>query len=362
MSEGQKRFTWATKFYDRILVVAVLLLLAGSSAYLATRLKLDFAALRLETGVDTHGSPNNVTLLNTEELDKKQAMRLNPFQTGTLTDRMLISELRVRCASEACQLPISYDARTCPFCGVAQPEDGKQMLDSDGDFIPDELEKQYDLDPFDPNDVKEDHDNDGFTTLEEFDLTNLQWLSNPRDTKSYPPPYTKLRLVRVKATPFKIQFKGVQALPDGARYQLNLAGNSRFAKMDEVITVNTQAGGKEDYQVVDYREVVRVDQGRKTDESVLVLECNGSKVNLVKNMPVTREDKEAWMLFLIDNQALKHRINEVFELKGYTYKVIDIDGDGVLLEDVRLGDKVIRIPRISDEEINAIKRARSEEP
>ena len=362
MSDGERKFEWAAKCYDRIIVVAVLLLLIGSSVYLSVRLRLDFAALQLETGVDTHGSPNNVMPLNTAELDAKQAMRVNPFQVGPITNRMLVSELRVRCANEACQFPIPYDAKVCPFCKATQPEDGKTMLDSDGDFVPDDLEKQYDLDPFDPTDVREDPDNDGFTTLEEFDLSSYQWLSNPRDAKSYPPPYIKLRLIKIKATPFKIQFKGVQDLPDGSRYQLNLAGNSRFAKMGEVLSVSTQGGGNEDYTVVDYKEVYRDVQGRNIDESVLTLECNGNRFNLVKNMPITREDKEAWMLFLIDNKPLKARIGDTFELKGYTYKVIDMDGEGVLLEDVRLGDKVIRVQRISDEEINAIKRARQEAP
>ena len=362
MSDGERKFEWAAKYYDRIAVAAVLLLLAGSSIYLAVRLKLDFTAMKLETGVDAHGSPNNVAALDTEALDQRQAMRLKPFRVEPRPNRMLISELRVRCASETCQMPISYDADVCPFCTAAQPEDGKQMLDSDGDFVPDDLEKQYNFDPFDPTDVKEDHDQDGFTTLEEFDVSACQWLSDPRDAQSYPPPYIKLRLVKIKATPFKIQFKGVQALPDGARYQLNLAGSSRFARMDEVISVTTQAGAKEDYKVVEYREVFRDVQGRSIDESVLTLESNGNKFNLVKNMPITREDKEAWMLFLIDNKPLKYRIGDTFELKGYTYKVIDIDGEGVLLEDVRLGDKVIRVQRISDEEINAIKRARQETP
>jgi len=354
VSESSEKFGWVKRQYDRILVIVVLLALIGSALYLSLRLDQDSKELELQIGQATRTSRHEVKPLNTEEWAEKQQMRVSPFQTGTITNWLFTSELRVRCVSEECQLPIPYDATNCPFCAVEQP-DVAPFIDSDGDQIPDELEKEYKFDIFDPMDVREDHDGDGFATIEEFDLAKNKWISDPRDAESYPPPVAKIRLYKLAITPFKMQFKGVQDLPGGKRYQLNMGGRSKFAKMDEVIPVTTK-NGVEEYKVTAYEEHEQQVGNRTIDESVLLLESGGETFRLIKNKPVTRQDKLALMLSLLEKTPLKGRIGDEVSLKGYTYKVIDISSEGVLLEDTQTGVQTL-VPRITEAEILQLKQA-----
>jgi hypothetical protein len=354
VSESSEKFGWVKRQYDRILVIGVLLTLIGSALYLSLRLDQDSKELELQIGQATRTSRHEVKPLNTEEWAERQQMRVSPFQTGAITNWLFTSELRVRCVNEECQLPIPYDATNCPFCAVEQP-DVAPLIDSDGDRVPDELEKEYGLDPFDPTDVQKDIDGDGFTVLEEFDLTKNTWISDPRDADSYPPPVAKIRLYRLAITPFKMQFRGVQDLPGGKRYQLNMGGRSKFAKMDEVIPVTTK-NGVEEYQVTGYEEHERQEGNRTIDESVLLLESGGETFRLIKNKPVTRQDKLALLLSLLEKTPLKGRIGDNISLKGYTYKVIDISGEGVLLEDTQTGVQTLA-PRITEAEILQLKQA-----
>ena len=72
----------------------------------------------------------------------------------------LASERRVFCKS--CKKPIKDGSKTCPFCGEAQPEPEKVVVDADGDGLPDDWEKKYGLDVA-QNDADADKDGDGFT-------------------------------------------------------------------------------------------------------------------------------------------------------------------------------------------------------
>ncbi len=107
---------------------------------------------------------------------------------------------------KACGLPIPFGEKKCPLCGVKQPEEQKVVLDTDGDGLPDELEKTLGMNPNDPNDVGGDLDGDGFTNLEEYEAkTDL------RDPESHPDylDYVKIVLpLRVKPLPFV--FTGVR--------------------------------------------------------------------------------------------------------------------------------------------------------
>jgi len=360
VSGSGEKFGWAKKHYERIIVVIVLFVVIGSALFLALRYQQDYAELALQTNAGLqHSSKQNVQPLETSVWDAKQAMRDNPLQVAVKTNRMNISELRVRCANEECQLPIPYDAAVCPFCETEQPKDGASM-DSDGDRIPDDLEIEYNLDPYDPTDASSDLDNDGFTALEEFDINNKRWISSPLDNDANPPPESKIRLVKYKATPFKMQFKGVQDLTDGERYQLNMGGKSKFARMNEVIRIKTRKHGIEEYTVTGYeKKSARKKNGIKVDVSVLTIESNGKKFKLVKNRPINKENKTALLIFLLTKKPIKAKIGNIIELKGYQYKVIDIDRNNVLLEDVATGKRT-DVQRITEEEISVIRNASQE--
>ena len=75
----------------------------------------------------------------------------------------------------------------CSFCGekikVLIPPGNISEEDSDGDGIPDKVEKRWGLDPKNPADAEQDLDNDGFSNIEEFKASTD--LKNPKSRPNY---------------------------------------------------------------------------------------------------------------------------------------------------------------------------------
>ena len=115
---------------------------------------------------------------------------------------------------KACGLPIPLGSKTCPFCGAKQPEEVKVALDSDGDGIPDELEKKWGLNPNDSSDADADLDEDGFTNLEEHEAG-----TDPTDKASHPDYLDSLKIVPpLKETPLPFLFDKVMQTPSGTKF------------------------------------------------------------------------------------------------------------------------------------------------
>ncbi len=114
---------------------------------------------------------------------------------------------------KACAQPIAFGLKVCPFCGVTQPQEKKVVLDSDGDGIPDELEKKWGLNPNDAADANADKDNDGFTNLEE-----LHAKTDPTDAQSHPDYLNSLKLVMPLKETF-LPFYLERVLPVGKKHR-----------------------------------------------------------------------------------------------------------------------------------------------
>ena len=91
----------------------------------------------------------------------------------------LVSASRMFC--DECHKPIPSGVKTCPLCGKELKIAEKPQLDTDGDGIPDDLEKELGLDPNDASDADGDLDGDGFTNNEE-----LAAKTDLKDANSHP--------------------------------------------------------------------------------------------------------------------------------------------------------------------------------
>ncbi len=120
----------------------------------------------------------------------------------------LVSPRRVFC--KLCKKPIPGDARVCPLCKGEQPEPEKQVLDTDGDGLPDEWEKKFGLNP-EVADADLDTDGDGFTNAEEFEAG-----TDPTDKNSHPDYLDFLKLqLPLKETFLPFFFEKAENLPGG---------------------------------------------------------------------------------------------------------------------------------------------------
>ena len=80
---------------------------------------------------------------------------------------------------------------------------------------------------------------------------------------------------------------------------------------------------------------------------------DGRAVTLVRGRPVTENELAIRFVFLIDRTALPvRRLNDTFELRGKTYKVIDIKPESVIIQDINT-TRQITVPMLSQQERSA---------
>ncbi len=340
MGVSREQGSWLGQHYEKVILVLVLGALCFSAIYLVLRIENIRQQVLAEDWTMPPRAPREAKLLELGTYSQALQRLEHPFQSGSYSNQMMVSELRVACVYEDCGKPIPYHASVCPFCGRRQPEAiNPNQVDSDGDGMPDKYETVHGLNPFDPADARQDKDGDGFMNIEEF-----QSRTAPEDAQSYPPLVAKLRLVKIVSHPFKLRFQGVQKLANGSvRFLLNLRTlqKSYFVKMGQVV---------EQYKVLKYHpRVVTNEFGRKVDLSVLTLQKGSETIDLVKNRALTKYEKTALIILLTDGSRYRKRIGDQIEIKGRKYKVVDIRQGGVLIRDMQTGSESL-VGRLSQEE------------
>jgi len=311
--------TFFQKNYDRLIAAVVLVALLSSLVFLAVQAKIQKTSqqefdqkLAGLTPKFKKAGPADKTIFQ-----NAMAAMENPFQVEDWTQGLLLTpELRVRCVT--CERPIPYAATNCTFkvCGVEQPPDTTKVTDANGNGIPDEWEKKYNIFAMNPDEIDVDHDNDGFTSREEY-----YWNTDPRDPASHPPYLAKVRVAGIKPIPFQMIFKGVNRAGGKLIFQINLSANGRsfYSSLGEEV---------EGFKLVSYDE-------KAADGPTLTLERNGKQIPLIKGHQVPRDDYDIKLVSLIDGSVLTVRPDLDFEFKGAKYRVkkVDMQGIRVLIND-----------------------------
>ena len=221
-----------------------------------------------------------------------------------------------------CGKPIPFNALVCPFCKEDQPPVmNPEEVDSDGDGMPDKYEQRLGLNALYHGDAIEDIDGDGFTNIEEFNAR-----TNPTNAESAPTPAAKLRVLRVGTNPFKLRFVGIQTLPNGDRFQLNLKTLTRsyFVKIGDEVDGFTVARYNPD----------------DAEGPMLLLEKDNKMIRLIKGKAITQYELFANLVFLINREVFRVKVGDAVTLKGVEYKVVDIKRDRIFIKDVKSGQGV----------------------
>lgn len=332
---ARNRSSWLSQNYDKLILVAILVGLLLSAFFLFMEIGQKRQELMEAAWARMAVEPKKVGPIGPllTQFDRMKSALSSPFQSGQISNLMVVSELRVSCVE--CLKPIPYDATVCAFCQAKQPAGiSPDEMDSDSDGIPDKFEREFGLNPLDANDAAVDTDNDGFTNKEE-------WQSGTKlnDANDYPAPVAKLRYTRIGSNPFKLRFQGESRVSDGMIYQLNLRSLARtyFVRIGDEL---------EGFKVVEC--VTNAAAG-----STIILKQGDTRIPLVKGK--TREGFEmvAELIFLIDQNRMRVRLGDVIKLKDREYKVIDIRRDGVLIRDEKTR-KTTQVGPLSDSEKSAL--------
>lgn len=312
-----------------------------------------------KTGVD----PVDLSAFTAAAKAVKAPGKVNePAETS---ESFLASGRRVFCeqgepgAEKSCGLPIPFGSKVCIYCGAKQPEEKKIELDSDGDGLSDEYEKQYGLDPNDPSDIDADKDGDGFTNMEEF-LAK----TDPSDSTSHPAYVESLTLqLPLKETFLPFFFDRIMPLPGGENrfYFKDMSKKNAYGQRGLVYDMKTgEEIGNTGFFVTGYEKKTskrKIATGKS--EKALEHEVDVSEATIIR-----KSDKKQFKLVIGDSKrkvAVDVQATLVYDrqggktftvipgdeidLSGVKYKVVEIKREGkgakVTVENTSLGKKIL---------------------
>lgn len=255
----------------------------------------------------------------------------------------LISGRRVFCEqgdmtaeTKACGLPLAFGTKVCPFCGAKQPEEVKVVMDSDGDGIPDDVEKKLGLNPNDASDADGDLDGDGFTNLEEF-LAK----TDPADPASHPDYLDSVKIVPpLKATYLPFLFERARVTPNGVRMDFkDPKKRNDYGQLGTTYSVlPDQEIGKTGYVAKGYekktekRKIGGANVLKEIDVSIAIVERKSDR----KQIELTVNDKrpkavDVQAKLVYERNGVKEFTvvtGETIDLNGTVYKVVEIKREG----------------------------------
>lgn len=306
--------SFAKRHFDKLALVGALAVLLASAVILVLQVASQKAALDSGASVASSDGIAAAALDISNQMQRVEQLR-NPFSVPQSNQRMVVGELRVSCVK--CAKPISFEAMTCPFCSEPQPEGPSIDRDSDGDGIPDAIERDMGLNPADPSDAFADPDGDRFNNLLEHRHGSIH-----TNAASTPPLHTMLRLLRLQVEVFSMRFVSIVKGATGVDvFQLNMRDLRRthLKKLGE----SAEGWTLDSYNAAD------------PEGPTLLLKKGDTVKRLVQGKIVPEESRIALVVNLLDpgKQPLQLKKDEVFSLGGKSYKVVDISETRVVIRD-----------------------------
>lgn len=307
--------------------------------------------------------------------------KANKFKPATFVGTTGVIEKRVKRNERDVvftQLDVPFEISRCPHCGLFIPrhyfmsnphkcplctgslpepkvvvETTLDDVDTDEDGISDKVEKQYGLNPNDPNDAGKDQDGDGFPNLFEATAKPPTALNDP---KSHPPLCFRLYVYRIARTVLGVKLKKLQDRGDNRSewdIQLDIGfgkrARTKFCKLNEVIKV-----GNTDYKIIDCnkkQEEIFDEKTKSTvikDKSEVVIQSvNGEdKVVMVADQPVYSPRETVLLRDVTDEKTYRLELDSVFQIGDERtgvekYKLIQVDS----------GQKVVQLKSETDNKI-----------
>ena len=112
---------WFKLYYDKIIVVVLLVGLVFSLLYLALKISMIRKEQEAHKAMISSYKPKypEATPVNSKPYETAMHKLEHPFQLEKWTNAIFVPQDRVWCVD--CRRPIHYDAMVCSFCGAKQP-------------------------------------------------------------------------------------------------------------------------------------------------------------------------------------------------------------------------------------------------
>ena len=359
---GNKNFFAA--HYELVALGVGVLALCGGAAFYVMSLGEDpdeAAAGSVAEVARLKPAETGVKALDMEKMRQAVKLTRNPVKTPLAVDgseNFLTSEKMLRCMNAKCGKAISAArdrqkkddgefAVKCRYCGTWQEGEKKVVLDADGDGMPDKWEVKYGLNPNDPKDAALDSDKDGFTNLEECQLSAAEsktgFKYDPTDATSHPSYLDSLSLkLPLKETYLPFIFTAASKIPTGWRCEFYLPkqkDTSGYGRKGRKVTATVGEEVADSGFVLksyDKKETKREIKGgagmqRTVDVSEVVVERkgDGKKIKLViaeslKEKPVAVDVQATLYYDRGEGQSFECVTGSELVLNGVTYKVSSI--------------------------------------
>lgn len=337
--------------YDRLVLAAGLLVLAGGAAFYFMAMGVDPEEVAVDEVARIDRMRPSATGVKAEDmhvLQQASRMTRNPTIITEISDHdenFLASARMVLCK---CGKAIPGDPALCPqcpFCGEKQEVPEKTVLDSDGDGLPDEWEKKHGLNANDAADASADADGDGFTNREEY-LAK----TDPNDRRDHPDYLDSLKIVLpLKETHMPFIFTAANKIPAGWRCEFfdpvqkddyNRPGRAISAVVGEEI--GKSGFVLKGYEAKSVKRAIKGGQGmtKSVDVSEALVErkSDGKKIKLV--IAANRKEKP----MAVDVQAtLVYERGTAKNFEVVAGEQISLSGTKYRVSDIKVVGKTVKV-------------------
>jgi hypothetical protein len=208
---------------------------------------------------------------------------------------------------------------------------------------------KHGLDYTDRNLAQADADADGFTNLEEF-LAG----TSPKDDSSKPPLWTKLRVKSFEKVPFRIKFMGAPSVsrgePFGADTEFSV-NTLDYSSPTQFLRIGGKIAGT-DLEIIKAESKTAVNAvGTNVDASELTVQdkATGDVIVLVAGKEVDSPYSFALLVDTIGGAEFRVDKGKTFAFgpDGSSYKLIDVESTGAVLEMIGSEGSPLKVPSLS---------------
>ncbi|MEI6054468.1 MAG: hypothetical protein WCR55_00300 [Lentisphaerota bacterium] len=259
--------------------------------------------------------------------EKRELDTKDEFYIVTYTDFMRPFKISRSNAPKADGKLIPYEYYKLGFCPITKdklivPDAGsvEKTQDSDGDGIPDLIEKKYGFNPANPADANYDLDNDSFTNLQEY-LYNPEGIDNP---KIHPPLVKRLVLLGISKAKVPFLIKNiVKSGKDKTKWNIqvnfddpNITPSTQFLKIGATVELPNIS-----YKITDIVEHTyeKLDPNLgamiEYDDSAIILQTSkGEKLQAQVNKYIYEKDNLVTVKDIYTGEEYKVRHNASISL------------------------------------------------